>query len=90
LFALQHHIDPEAGKQAANMIKMMMRKDDLIDATKVDPNAHQLLHRAFAAINQDHAIAIRNCMSRCSAVKLWDGAASGSERDKSCIKWHVI
>ena len=24
LFALQHHIDPETGKQAANMIKMMM------------------------------------------------------------------
>jgi len=72
------------------MIEMMMRKDDLINATEVDPSTHQLLHRAFAAINQDHAIAIRDCMSRCSAMKLWDRATSGSERDKSCIKWHFI
>ena len=56
LFALQHHIDPKAGKQAANMIKVVMRKNDFFNAAKVDSSAHQLLHRTFTAINQDHAI----------------------------------
>ena len=89
LGALQHHIDAKACEQAADMIEMMMCQDDLVDAAEIDTCTHELLHRAFTAIDQDRPLAPRDRMGRGCTVELWHRPARSAEGCKCCFQFQL-
>jgi hypothetical protein len=59
---VQHHIQPQPGKQAADVVKVVVAQDDVVDVLQVDPSALELLKRALAAIHEDGVAAMNNGM----------------------------
>lgn len=77
-----HHVQAKAGKEAANMVEMMMRDEQFVHGVKINTRAFKLLKRAFSAVHQNCPTFVGNSVRRRHAMWLGRGAASGAERNE--------
>ena len=82
LIPVHHHVETEAGKETANVVKMMMGDEQFTHFLEIKTCARELLERALSAIHQNRPPIVGNCVCRRHAMWLGRWPPSGSQGDE--------